>query len=219
MMVGGLPPKSQTFRRKSDKDRGKDSTFDILLARLSSESSRVAGQNPLPYQSSHSPFGTQSSMLMNPLTRSTTSLNGSLDTLMSTMNFERRAAERQPQFSPQACEALRIAEGNIRSRGALPAKDSGGKRRGAPRRGPTVASGDGHRHLFYPYRRVPWLNGARARCGAAIYSARLSRPAAGRKGNGFPKAPAAAFLGVGHLDAQGGAVQHAKRDECWCGTR
>ena len=109
MMVGGLPPKSQTFRRKSDKDRGKDSTFDILFARLSSESPRVAGQNPLPYQSSHSPFGTQSSMLMNPLTRSTTSMNGSLDTLMSTMSSERRAAERQPKLSPQACEALRIA--------------------------------------------------------------------------------------------------------------
>ena len=109
MMVGGLPPKSQTFRRKSDKDRGKDSTFDILLARLSSESSRVAGQNPLPYQSSHWPFGTQSSMLTNPLTRSTTSMNGSLDTLMSTMSSERRAAERQPKLSQQAREALRIA--------------------------------------------------------------------------------------------------------------
>ena len=116
MMVGGLPPKSQTFRRKSDKDRGKDSTFDILLARLSSESSRVAGQNPLPYQSSHSPFGTQSSMLMNPLTRSTTSMNGSLDTLMSTMSSERRAAERQPKLSQQAREALRIAYARMAER-------------------------------------------------------------------------------------------------------
>ena len=109
MMVGGLPPKSQTFRRKSDKDSGKDSTFDILFARLSSESPRVAGQNPLPYQSSHSPFGTQSSMLMNPLTRSTTSMNGSLDTLMSTMSTERRTVERQQKLSQQACEALRLA--------------------------------------------------------------------------------------------------------------
>ena len=125
-MVGELPPIFQTLigsslvktkvqptfsgsRRKSDKDKIKDPTFDILFSRLSSESTRVADQDPLPYQSSHSVFGTQSSMIMNPLTRSTTSLNGSLDTLMSTMSSERRAVERQPKLSQQACEALRLA--------------------------------------------------------------------------------------------------------------
>jgi len=126
MMVGELPPIFQTLigsslvktkvqptfsgsRRKSDKDKIKDPTFDILFSRLSSESTRVADQDPLPYQSSHSLFGTQSSMIMNPLTRSTTSLNGSLDTLMSTMSSERRTVERQPKLSQQACEALRLA--------------------------------------------------------------------------------------------------------------
>ncbi len=36
-------------------------------------------------------------------------MNESLDTLMSTMSSELRAAERQPKLSQQACEALRIA--------------------------------------------------------------------------------------------------------------
>ena len=43
-------------------------TLDVLLSRLSSEHPRVVDMNPLPYQSGHSPFGTESSMIMNPHT-------------------------------------------------------------------------------------------------------------------------------------------------------
>jgi hypothetical protein len=126
-MVGELPPLFQEFLgsssllktkvqstfngscRKSDQDIRKTPTFDVLLSRLSSEHPRVVDTNPLPYQSGHSPFGTESSMIMNPYTKSTTGLNGLLDTLMSTMTSERRTAERHPKLSPQVCEVLRLA--------------------------------------------------------------------------------------------------------------